>query len=122
MSDLQKFDPEAFYLRIIGNDSASEISSASNCSNSYVSMISEGFQSIMNLFRLECYFPPCPSPDFLETLDTSHSTHNVKIIAQNGVVTLKGPVHSEAEKSSIEQRASSIAGQSKVKNEIDVKP
>jgi len=52
----------------------------------------------------------------------STNAHNVKIIAQNGVVTLKGPVHSEAEKSSIEQRASSIAGQSKVKNEIDVTP
>jgi len=52
----------------------------------------------------------------------STNAHNVKIIAQNGVVTLKGPVHSEAEKSTVEQRASSIAGQSNVKNEIDVKP
>jgi hyperosmotically inducible protein len=52
----------------------------------------------------------------------STNAHNVKIVAQNGVVTLKGPVHSEAEKSTIEQRASSIAGQSNVKNEIDVKP
>ena len=52
----------------------------------------------------------------------STNAHNVKIIAQNGVVTLKGPVHSEAEKSTIEQRASSIAGQSNVKNDIDVKP
>lgn len=56
--------------------------------------------------------------------DKSLSTngHNVKIIAQNGQVTLKGPVHSEAEKTNIEQRASAIAGQSNVKNEIDVKP
>jgi hyperosmotically inducible protein len=52
----------------------------------------------------------------------STNAHNVKIIAQNGVVTLKGPVHSEAEKRTIEQRASSIAGQSNVKSEIDVKP
>lgn len=52
----------------------------------------------------------------------STNAHNVKIIAQNGMVTLKGPVQSEAEKHSIEQRASSIAGQSKVKNEIDVQP
>ena len=52
----------------------------------------------------------------------STNAHNVKIIAQNGVDTLKGPVHSEAEKSTIEQRASSVAGQSNVKNEIDVKP
>ena len=56
--------------------------------------------------------------------DKSLSTNaqNVKIVAQNGRVTLKGPVHSEAEKTNIEQRASSIAGQSNVKNEIDVKP
>ncbi|MGZ6079509.1 MAG: BON domain-containing protein, partial [Myxococcaceae bacterium] len=40
----------------------------------------------------------------------------------NGLVTLKGPVQSEAEKSTIEQKASSIAGQSNVKNEIDVQP
>src|SRR5579864_8197854 len=40
--------------------------------------------------------------------DKSLSTygHNVKIISQNGVVTLKGPVRSEEEKSEIE----SIAG------------
>ena len=56
--------------------------------------------------------------------DKSLSTNaqNVKIVAQNGRVTLKGPVQSEAEKTNIEQRASSIAGQSNVKNEIDVKP
>ncbi len=52
----------------------------------------------------------------------STNAHNVKIVAQNGQVTLKGPVHSEAEKKAIEQRASSIAGESNVKNELDVKP
>jgi hyperosmotically inducible periplasmic protein len=52
----------------------------------------------------------------------STNAHNVKIIAQNGLVTLKGPVQSEAEKNTIEQKASSIAGQSNVKNEIDVQP
>jgi hyperosmotically inducible periplasmic protein len=52
----------------------------------------------------------------------STNAHNIKIIAQNGVVTLKGPVHSEAEKGIIEQKASAVAGHSNVKNEIDVKP
>lgn len=52
----------------------------------------------------------------------SVSAHNVKIVAQNGQVTLKGPVRSEAEKNTIEQRASSIAGQPNVKNELDVQP
>ena len=52
----------------------------------------------------------------------STSAHNVKIIAQNGQVTLKGPVRSEAEKNAIQQQASSIAGQPNVKNELDVQP
>jgi hypothetical protein len=56
--------------------------------------------------------------------DKSLSTyaHNVKIISQDGVVTLKGPVHSEAEKSTIEAKAAEIAGGAdKVKSEISVK-
>ena len=36
----------------------------------------------------------------------STNAHNVKIISQNGSVTLKGPVHSEDEKKSIIARAS----------------
>jgi len=52
----------------------------------------------------------------------STSAHNVKIVAQNGQVTLKGPVRSEAEKNAIQQQASSIAGQPNVKNELDVQP
>jgi hyperosmotically inducible periplasmic protein len=52
----------------------------------------------------------------------SSNAHNVKIIAQNGQVTLKGPVKSEAEKNAVALRASSIAGQPNVKNEIDVQP
>jgi len=55
--------------------------------------------------------------------DKSLSTyaHNVKIIAQNGKVTLKGPVHSEAEKQSIEQKATEVAGAGNVTNEITIK-
>ncbi len=56
--------------------------------------------------------------------DKSLSTyaHNVKIISQNGTVTLKGPVRSDAEKSNIEAKAAEIAGGSdKVKSEISVK-
>jgi osmotically-inducible protein OsmY len=43
------------------------------------------------------------------------------VIAQNGTVTLKGPVHSEEEKRSIEAKAAEIAGTGNVKNEIAVK-
>ena len=55
--------------------------------------------------------------------DKSLSTygHNVKIIVVGGAVTLKGPVHTEAEKQSIGAKASEIAGQGKVTNEITVK-
>jgi hyperosmotically inducible periplasmic protein len=55
--------------------------------------------------------------------DKSLSTyaHNVKIVAQGGTVTLKGPVKSEEEKSAIEQKAAEVAGGStKVMNELQV--
>src|SRR6266478_7846231 len=44
--------------------------------------------------------------------DKSLSTyaHNVKIISQNGVVTLKGPVHSDDEKKAVMAKAVDIAG------------
>jgi len=48
--------------------------------------------------------------------------HNVKIISQGGKVTLKGPVRSEDEKSSIEQKATEVAGAGNVTNEITIKP
>ncbi len=56
--------------------------------------------------------------------DKSLSTyaHNVKIIAQGGKVTLKGPVRSQDEKASIETKAAAIAGEGNVTNQIDVVP
>jgi hyperosmotically inducible periplasmic protein len=48
--------------------------------------------------------------------------HNVKIIAKNGNVTLKGPVRSEEEKAAIERIASDAAGAGNVTNEITIKP
>ena len=52
----------------------------------------------------------------------STTAHNVKIIAQNGAVTLKGPVKSEEEKQAIESKATEIAGSGKVSNELQVAP
>ena len=46
----------------------------------------------------------------------------MKMAAQNGQVTLKGPVRSEAEKTSIAAKATEIAGADKVTNEITVAP
>jgi hyperosmotically inducible protein len=56
--------------------------------------------------------------------DKSLSTyaHNVKIIAQNGAVTLRGPVRSDEEKQAVEQKAAQIAGSDKVTSEIQVAP
>ena len=55
--------------------------------------------------------------------DRSLSTygHNVKIIVTGGVVTLKGPVHSDVEKQNIATKAADVVGQDKVTNEITVK-
>ena len=52
----------------------------------------------------------------------STTAHNVKIIAQNGSVTLKGPVKSEEEKQAIESKATEIAGTGKVNSELQVAP
>ena len=56
--------------------------------------------------------------------DKSLSTyaHNVKIISQNGKVTLKGPVRSEEEKTKIVQMATDVAGAGNVTDEITIKP
>jgi hyperosmotically inducible protein len=48
--------------------------------------------------------------------------HNVKIITQNGMVTLKGPVRSEDEKKAVESKVTEIAGESNVTSNLDIKP
>jgi hyperosmotically inducible protein len=56
--------------------------------------------------------------------DKSLSTyaHNVKIITQDGKVTLKGPVRTADEKSAIEAKANAIAGDGNVTSQIEVVP
>jgi hyperosmotically inducible protein len=58
------------------------------------------------------------------TRDKTLSTyaHNVKIVAQGGQVTLKGPVRSEQEKKDIETKAVEVAGAGHVVNEISIAP
>jgi hyperosmotically inducible periplasmic protein len=48
--------------------------------------------------------------------------HNVKVIAQGGQVTLKGPVRSDDEKRSVEAKATEVAGAGHVTNEMSVAP
>ena len=52
----------------------------------------------------------------------SSYAHNVKIIAENGAVTLKGPVRSDQEKSAVEAKAAEVAGADKVTSQLEVKP
>ena len=56
--------------------------------------------------------------------DKSLSTyaHNVKIITQDGKVTLKGPVRTQDEKNSVEGKAAAIAGDTNVTSQIEVAP
>jgi hyperosmotically inducible protein len=51
----------------------------------------------------------------------SMNAHNVKIIAQDGKVTLKGPVDSATEKKSVEEKAEAVAGRKNVVSEIQIK-
>ncbi len=45
---------------------------------------------------------------------------NIKILSSDGVVTLRGPVETEAEKSAIEEKIKNIEGVQKIDNQLDV--
>jgi hyperosmotically inducible protein len=51
----------------------------------------------------------------------SGTAKNVKIITADGVVTLRGPVQNEAEKTKIAELAQSAAGNAKIDNQLEVK-
>jgi len=52
----------------------------------------------------------------------SSYAHNVKVIAQGGQVTLKGPVRSDVEKQTVEAKAIEVAGAGHVTNQISIAP
>ena len=54
--------------------------------------------------------------------DDSLSTNakNVKIITNDGTVTLRGPVKSEEEKAAVEAKAKQVAGVKQVDNQLDI--
>jgi hyperosmotically inducible periplasmic protein len=56
------------------------------------------------------------------TADDSFSTNakNVKIITNDGTVTLRGPVKSEKEKAEIEAKAKQVAGVKRVDNQLEI--
>jgi hyperosmotically inducible protein len=59
----------------------------------------------------------------LDDKTLSTYAHNIKIISQDGTVTLKGPVRSEDERKSIVSKATAVAGSAgKINDELSVKP
>jgi hyperosmotically inducible periplasmic protein len=56
--------------------------------------------------------------------DTTLSTyaHNIKIITQDGKVTLRGPVRSDDEKNVIQSKAEAVVGAENVTNNLTIAP
>jgi hyperosmotically inducible periplasmic protein len=56
--------------------------------------------------------------------DSTLSTyaHNIKIITQDGKVTLRGPVRSDDEKNNIEAKAVAVAGKDNVTDQLEIAP
>jgi osmotically-inducible protein OsmY len=52
----------------------------------------------------------------------SACAHNVKVVTQDGHVTLAGPVRSDEEKSAVEAKAAEVAGATNVANQLEVAP
>ncbi len=50
----------------------------------------------------------------------STNAHNVKIITQHGIVTLRGPVKSQDEKDNIAAKARSVRGVKRVDNQLEI--
>lgn len=50
----------------------------------------------------------------------SVNAHNVKIITNGGIVTLRGPVKSEQERANIAAKAQQVTGVTKVNNQLEV--
>ena len=53
--------------------------------------------------------------------ELSTTAKNIKIITNNGQVTLRGPVKNAQEKTKIDQLARSAAGSAKIDDQLDVK-
>jgi len=54
--------------------------------------------------------------------ELSTYAHNVKVVVMDGKVTLKGPVRSEAEKTSVAAKATELAGAANVTNSLTIAP
>jgi len=52
----------------------------------------------------------------------SANAHNIKVITNTGIVTLRGPVKSDQEKMAIEAKAKQVAGVARVDNQLEIEP
>lgn len=59
--------------------------------------------------------------EIVKTDSLSAMAKNVKVITIDGKVTLRGPVHSDQEKTMIGSLAENVAGKGKVTNQLEVK-
>ena len=59
--------------------------------------------------------------DIMSDKSLSAYAHNVKVIADHGKVTLKGPVHTDDERKTIEAKAAAVVGAENVTNDITIK-
>ena len=59
--------------------------------------------------------------DIVSDKSLSTYAHNVKVIADHGKVTLKGPVHTDDERKTIEAKAAAVVGSENVTNDITIK-
>ena len=50
----------------------------------------------------------------------SMDAKNVKVVTNQGVVTLRGPVKNDAERATVEQIAKNYAGANRVDNQVEV--
>ena len=50
----------------------------------------------------------------------SVKAHNIKVVASNGVVTLRGPVASEQEKAQVQKDVANVHGVDRVDNQLDI--
>jgi hyperosmotically inducible protein len=58
----------------------------------------------------------------VEDKTLSTYAHNVKVVAQDGRVTLKGPVRTADEKKAVEAKAAEVAGAGRVTNQLTIAP
>jgi len=59
--------------------------------------------------------------DIVSDKSLSTYAHNVKVIANNGKVTLEGPVRSDEERKAVESKAAAVVGAENVTNQLTVK-